>query len=446
MLTKIEEIKVDAIPESKKINKIANKVTDINGKPVLDKVERKSPFITRSLKQVKEEVGSRPPIKKLVGDLISEGEQTILFSTTNLGKSILAYQIGKSIAEGTDVVLGEDVILENECNPMTTILFDFELSDGQFIERLGNSIPNNFYYTQIDRGQLLGGDPKKVMNLLRDEAETVGAKMIIIDNISKIGSDLEKSENAKLFMDEIFRLVKHEDYNILIIAHTPKLKRGDPVTIDSLAGSSRLGQLVDNAIALGKQNEEITDGKIYIKQLKTRMSKIKYGANNVIVGGIKSDASGWVKFYADGYAMESSAILGDIITTPGYKDKIVSALAVLLYGSARKASVKLGHDTHTTVNQRNESFKSIYPDEYRQISKLEKNQLKDKIQSFIPSFIEVADIPEAEQLEIETPNLNPIGTPLTPLKDDGDELHINGYKSTYVKPFVFTKTEDGNPF
>ena len=63
---------------------------------------------------------------------------------------------------------------------------------------------------------------------------------IIIDNISRVSGDIEKSEPAKEFMDACLKLVKGEKYNIIIVAHITKKEPFITITKNDLRGSGIL--------------------------------------------------------------------------------------------------------------------------------------------------------------------------------------------------------------
>ena len=60
---------------------------------------------------------------------------------------------------------------------------------------------------------------------------------------------------------------------ILVVAHTNK-KNNKPMTINDLAGSAKVGNLIDAAFALGRVMGDT--GLRYIKQLKARSGEKKY--------------------------------------------------------------------------------------------------------------------------------------------------------------------------
>ncbi|MFT5349098.1 MAG: hypothetical protein ACI9M3_002148 [Bacteroidia bacterium] len=280
-----------------------------------------------------------PPIKSLIGELIYPEEQTILFSATGLGKTVFAMQIADAISQGKNLNLGE-VTLINECDPIKVIYYDFELSPSQIQNRYRREYGNpNLFYAQTKRGEAMETNPKEVFEQLKAGAEEVQAKCIIIDNISAISGDIEKGENAKLFMKPLWALAKDEKYTIIIIAHTPKLEAFKPLTIDHLKGSSYLGQLADNVIALGKVNTE-GDKEVYIKQIKVRNSAESYGASNVIHTKtvVKDSLLVHEAFGCTSEADLLTLATGELGRTP---NRLFFVFAVLYYG-LNKASKILG--------------------------------------------------------------------------------------------------------
>ena len=83
--------------------------------------ESKGLFTVKTASRWIEQAKTRPIPQMLFGELWFEGELCILFADTNLGKSILAVQIGNSISKGEQI---GGFILET---PKQSILyFDFE--------------------------------------------------------------------------------------------------------------------------------------------------------------------------------------------------------------------------------------------------------------------------------------------------------------------------------
>src|SRR6476620_2270203 len=65
--------------------------------------ENKGLFTVKTANRWIEQAKTRPIPKMLFGEFWFEGELCILFADTNLGKSILAVQIGNSISKGEQI-------------------------------------------------------------------------------------------------------------------------------------------------------------------------------------------------------------------------------------------------------------------------------------------------------------------------------------------------------
>jgi hypothetical protein len=343
---------------------------------------RKSVFISKSGNQLIDDARKEPMPKKLVGDMIYEHEQTILFASTNLGKSIFATQIAIAVASGESLDLGNGLILINEVGIVPVLFFDFELSDRQFLKRIGDlKLPEKLFISKVERGSVLEGKPKIIFNQLKEEAEIVEAKFIIVDNISKIGNKLEEADNAIEFMSALWDLARFEGYTILIISHTPKINRKEPITSDSISGSSKIGALADSIIGI---NEFVSDkeGQVYIKQIKTRNDVIKYGKSNVICTNIVQDPIGFVKHEMFGLSTENKALAENRgAQTESLSDKMFAFISYRYFGTYNKASIETGISS-STLNQRVKSLKTMHHEDYKRIAKLSKKELVEELKIY----------------------------------------------------------------
>src|SRR5882762_10057697 len=83
-----------------------------------------SVFVTMSANRWIEQAKRRPIPKMLIGELMHEGELCILFSDTNMGKSIFAVQIADCLSRGVSICQ-----FRCESPPRKVLYFDFEMSD-----------------------------------------------------------------------------------------------------------------------------------------------------------------------------------------------------------------------------------------------------------------------------------------------------------------------------
>ncbi len=227
---------------------------------------------------------------KIAGSLVMEGEHTLLFADTNLGKSIFATQIAVAGASGKDC----SPQFETEIAPQKVLYLDFELGPQQFARRYAEiddrtlinpfSFPDNLTRAEIDPEKLPPGDMGAlVLESIHAEVRGHGFKLVVVDNITWLSDDTEKGDAAGILMKAFHRLVRELSISILTLAHTPKVPAHAPITINHLAGSKRLANFADAVFAIGRDWQN-PDTHAYLKQLKVRAAgPLEYGSDNVVV-------------------------------------------------------------------------------------------------------------------------------------------------------------------
>lgn len=245
-----------------------------------------------------DEAKKRPIPKMLFGEFWFESELCILFADTNLGKSILAVQIGHSISSGISTC---GMHLDAKQQPI--IYIDFELSDKQFECRYSDGynnhfeFNNNFLRAEIETGTKIPEKFKSFDEYLYDSIENSvvqhSSKILIIDNITYLRNGTEKANEAVLLMHFLNDLKKKYGLSILALAHTPKRDFTKPITKNDLSGSKTLINFCDSSFAIGESFN--ANGMRYLKQIKQRFVENKYGLDNVITCAIKKDIN-FLKF------------------------------------------------------------------------------------------------------------------------------------------------------
>jgi hypothetical protein len=233
-------------------------------------------FIVKKGSSWIKEASEMPAPKSLYFYVWFEGEVCIMYAETNVGKSILAVQIGLEIAMFCLVVY-----------------FDFELSAKQFQARYSNNFTNPYPFPDnFLRGEI---NPDKAdyqeagFNTLEDYINAsiertiieTGARVLIIDNLTYLRSETEKAKEALPLMKHLKALKNKYGLSILVLAHTPKRNPAQPISRNDLQGSKMLINFCDSAFALG---ESAKDKNLrYLKQIKSRNTEIVYDTENVAV-------------------------------------------------------------------------------------------------------------------------------------------------------------------
>lgn len=250
-----------------------------------DAAKNKGLFTVMPASQWIEESKSQPIPLMLFGELWFEGEICILFADTNLGKSILAVQIGNSISKGEPI---RGFQLEAPKQPV--LYFDFELSPKQFENRYSvkfkehYNFDTNFIRVEINPDATI---PEKqtfeeYLNQSMERAiKETGAKILIIDNLTYLKTETEKAKDALPLMKHLKTLKSKYNLSILALAHTPKRDLSKPITRNDLQGSKMLMSFTDASFTIGESNR---DKNIrYLKQIKVRQSEFIYDSENVAV-------------------------------------------------------------------------------------------------------------------------------------------------------------------
>ena len=170
-----------------------------------------------------------------------EGEICCLFGDSGTGKSTLAVQIAKEIAEKKKV-----------------LYYDFELTDKQIEMRYKApngepfEFPDNMIRPDVNFDRLeLYGYETQLLDGIEKDASVMGVDTLIIDNISWLCSNVEDGDLAGKLMMQLIRMKKRRNWSILVLAHTPKRETFKPISPNDLAGSKRVLNFLDSAFAIG---------------------------------------------------------------------------------------------------------------------------------------------------------------------------------------------------
>ena len=275
-----------------------------------------------------EQAKSRPIPKMLFSEFWYEREVCILFSDTNLGKSILAVQIANSISKGKPI---PGFKLEARKQPV--LYFDFELTEKQFQNRYSENYENAYKFddnllrveinpdSEIPLGQ-------SFEQYLYDSLETLiverKIKILLIDNLTYLRTETEKAKDALPLMKELKSLKNKYHLSLLILAHTPKRDLSKPITRNDLQGSKMLINFCDSSFSIGESSTD--KGVRYIKMIKARNTEIIYDSENVCVCNI-SKPSNFLQFEFLNFGSEIQHLK---VVSEKEKEELESQIAGLL--------------------------------------------------------------------------------------------------------------------
>ena len=247
-------------------------------------------FTVKSANQVIMDAKNRPPRRRLFGQLWYEGENCILYSDTNLGKTILAYQIADAISNGSSI-LG----LAMDASAQKVAYCDFELSEMQFLKRYSGDdgsihhFSPNLLRVEINPDVVNFPSGCSFEDYLKMSLERLvvdhEVRILVIDNITYLGNETEKASFALPMMKWLKDFGRKNNLSILVLAHTPKRDPSSPITKNDLAGSRMMMNFCDGSFAIGgsTKGSQIR----YIKEIKQRNEPFRYDSDNVIVCAVE---------------------------------------------------------------------------------------------------------------------------------------------------------------
>jgi hypothetical protein len=226
-------------------------------------------FLDRSLEEVLLDGKNQKPRKKICGAFLYEDTTTLLFSRTNYGKSLLTFQFAWAAATGTN--FDPCTALYNECDPMKVLVIDLELESRDIFERHGrvlfshNPLISNLRYLheKCENKMMLG---YALLDKIEAAAVQHQAKLVIIDNISKLLPDALKPDTATMVISMLDRIRQKTGCSIMVIGHTTK---GNPLVCvqpTDYFGSSMLQNFFHELSFL----DHTKDGKFFLSHSKTK--------------------------------------------------------------------------------------------------------------------------------------------------------------------------------
>lgn len=292
----IRKTSVDADNASSKLNLIKN-IT------VKDKVNNL--LLIRSANECLEQAKNQPIPKMLFSEFWHQGELSILFADTNIGKSILSVQIANAISSGK-AIRG----FKMEAAKQVVLYFDFEMGIKQFEKRYSANYTNhyqfddNFLRIEINPNCMDYEDFERTLfEAIEDAIGKYDAKVLIVDNLTYLKSQTTETAKEALPLMKALKGIKlRHNLSILALAHTPKRSPFQPITHNDLAGSKHLANFADSIFAIGASNQD--KSLRYIKQLKARDTEIIYDTQNVILCEV-SQPTNFLGFEFVDFAAES---------------------------------------------------------------------------------------------------------------------------------------------
>ena len=225
-----------------------------------------------------------PPLIPLYPDIVLEGDLSIIFGQSGIGKTIFAMQIARYIAEHDKRVL----------------YVDCEMTPRQLGNRYETAnFPSTFLRAEIDREH----PAEDILKGIEEVAAANFVNVVFIDNITVLGQSLDRSADAGTLMASLNALKKKYNWTLVVLNHVPKMFSGNvPLSLSAMQGSAKINQLIDDAIGIAQSS--IDSNLVYVKQCKWRNGELTMGADHVAVYERCKDEYGNLGFVSRGFGTE----------------------------------------------------------------------------------------------------------------------------------------------
>ncbi len=241
-------------------------------------------FLVESMNKCIDEAHQLPPLVSLYPDMVLEGDLSIIFGQSGIGKTIFAMQIARYIAEHDKRVL----------------YVDCEMTPRQLGNRYKTAnFPPTFLRAEMDREN----PAEDVLKGIEEVAVANHVDVVFIDNITALGQSLDRSADAGTLMASLNALKKKYNWTLVVLNHVPKMFSGNvPLSLSAMQGSAKINQLIDDAIGIAQSS--IDSNLVYVKQCKWRNGELTMGADNVAVYERRKDEYGNLGFISRGFGTE----------------------------------------------------------------------------------------------------------------------------------------------
>ena len=241
-------------------------------------------FHVERMNQCIDEAHQLPPLVPLYPDIVLEGDLSIIFGQSGIGKTIFAMQIARYIAESGKRLL----------------YVDCEMTPRQLGNRYKTpNFPPTFLRAEMDREH----PAEDVLKGIEEVAVANHVEVVFIDNITALGQSLDRSADAGALMASLNTLKKKYNWTLVVLNHVPKMFSGNvPLSLSAMQGSAKINQLIDDAIGLAQSC--IDSNLVYVKQCKWRNGELTMGADHVAVYERCKDEDGNLGFISRGFGTE----------------------------------------------------------------------------------------------------------------------------------------------
>ena len=203
------------------------------------------------------EMNSEMPPIKMLWNGVKEKSFGLIFGPAKSGKTIFCENLAISIAIGRDsyfdyaldeipkkvLFIGLEETFQSRIN-RNLLQFGSLSEDEQLL------MDENYMVQEIDFPKFIINNEN--WNSLAELISDSGADVVFIDSITRMNhGKLEDGKTAEEIMSKLRNISQELDITLFAIHHTPKLN-GNPITMDSIKGSSVFAQESDFAVGISR--------------------------------------------------------------------------------------------------------------------------------------------------------------------------------------------------
>jgi len=194
----------------------------------------------------------------LVDEIIGAGDLVVLAGDTGLGKSLIAHQIGVSLAVGKSNVLGFDIPKQRR-----VLYLNFELSNNEFNRRhrkiaskIGaNNLLKNFNINVVGNNKGLFEDNwERIIETIKN---SYPYDLIIVDNLyASTDVNDERNFDLKRILKKITEVANVNGSAVLLVTHHRKHHPEENLSLYLVRGGSTLTNAMDMVLQVGRSLQD----------------------------------------------------------------------------------------------------------------------------------------------------------------------------------------------
>ena len=183
---------------------------------------------------------------------------------------MLVFQLAHAAATGTS--LAPCAALQNECPPMKVLVVDLELDDRELYKRHALVLEKNdplirenlsYLHEKIENPMMIGFD---LLAKIEQAAVDHNARLVIIDNMSKLLPDSLKPDMVTFIVSALRRIRQRTGASMLVIGHTTKGNPRIAIQPTDYFGSSMVQNFFSELCYL----DQTKDGRFFLCHTKTK--------------------------------------------------------------------------------------------------------------------------------------------------------------------------------